>query len=127
MAACRIELSKPRDGIGILGIELKRFLIIENGSRLVARLHVRFPEAVINVGGLWIGVDVELQDADCFVESLCPDEPVSDGIELAFAASIAVRSLALPFGSPPPCFAEIVISRISFVNSAPRFASVAAL
>ena len=52
---------------------------------------------------------------------------LSFGIDFAFAASIAVRSRGLPAGSPPPCFADMVISRISFVKSAPRFASVAAL
>jgi hypothetical protein len=37
------------------------------------------------------------------------------------------RSRGFPDGSPPPSFAAMVISRISFVNSAPRLASVAAL
>ena len=36
-------------------------------------------------------------------------------------------SRGLPPGSPPPSLAAMVISRMSFVNSAPRFASVAAL
>ena len=51
----------------------------------------------------------------------------SFGIDAAFAMSIAVRRRGFPAGSPPPTFAETVISRMSFVNSAPRLASVAAL
>ena len=45
----------------------------------------------------------------------------------ACAVSMAVRSRGLPAGSPPPIFAAIVISRMSLVKCAPRFASVAAL
>jgi hypothetical protein len=52
---------------------------------------------------------------------------LSFGSDLAFAASIATRSRAFPAGSPPPILAAIVISRMSFVNNAPRLASVAAL
>jgi hypothetical protein len=44
----------------------------------------------------------------------------------ALAASIAVRNRGFPLGSPPPPRAAIVISRISRVNKAPRFASVTA-
>src|SRR3989441_9348235 len=51
---------------------------------------------------------------------------LSSGMFSALAASIAVRSRALPAGSPPPCFAAMVISRISLVKSAPRRASVTA-
>src|SRR2546422_2395570 len=51
---------------------------------------------------------------------------LSSGMFSALAASIAVRSRALPSGSPPPCFAAMVISRISLVKSAPRRASVTA-
>jgi hypothetical protein len=52
---------------------------------------------------------------------------LSFGIEAALAASMAVRRRGFPAGSPPPIFAAIVISRISFVKWAPRFASAAAL
>jgi hypothetical protein len=52
---------------------------------------------------------------------------LSLGSDFARPASIASRSRALALGSPPPSFAAIVISRMSFVNSTPRFASVAAL
>ena len=48
-------------------------------------------------------------------------------IDTAKAASIAVRRRGFPVGSPPPAFAATVISRISFVNMAPRLASAAAL
>jgi hypothetical protein len=51
----------------------------------------------------------------------------SFGSDFALPASIATRSRAFPVGSPPPSLAAIVISRMSFVNSAPRLASVAAL
>src|SRR5690348_5270545 len=51
---------------------------------------------------------------------------LSSGMFSALAASIAVRRRALPAGSPPPCLAAIVISRISLVKSAPRRASVTA-
>src|ERR1035437_9695738 len=51
----------------------------------------------------------------------------SFGIDCAFALSIAVRNRGLPSGSPPPNLAATVISRISLVNRAPRFLSVAAL
>src|SRR5213080_603846 len=51
---------------------------------------------------------------------------LSSGMFSALAASMAVRSRALPAGSPPPCLAAIVISRISLVNRAPRRASVTA-
>jgi hypothetical protein len=52
---------------------------------------------------------------------------LSFGIDAARAASIAVRKRGLPAGSPPPAFAATVISRMSYVNCAPRLASVAAL
>src|SRR5690242_4361024 len=42
------------------------------------------------------------------------------------ACAIAVRSLGLESGSPPPTRAAMVISRISLVNTRPRLASVAA-
>src|SRR2546426_1464017 len=51
---------------------------------------------------------------------------LSSGMFSDLAASIAVRSRALPSGSPPPCLAAMVISRISRVNSAPRRASATA-
>src|SRR6266496_3000738 len=51
---------------------------------------------------------------------------LSSGMFSALAASMAVRSRALPPGSPPPCLAAMVISRISLVNSAPRRWSVTA-
>src|SRR3989441_5145619 len=51
---------------------------------------------------------------------------LSSGMFSALAASMAVRNRALPAGSPPPCLAAIVISRISLVNSAPRRWSVTA-
>src|SRR5437899_4059382 len=51
---------------------------------------------------------------------------LSDGMFSALAASMAVRRRALPLGSPPPCLAAIVISRISLVKAAPRLASVTA-
>src|SRR6266567_229421 len=51
---------------------------------------------------------------------------LSSGMFSALAASMAVRSRALPAGSPAPCLAAIVISRISLVKSAPRRASVTA-
>src|SRR5207253_5810433 len=51
---------------------------------------------------------------------------LSSGMFSALAASIAVRSGALPAGSPPPCLAAIVISRMSLVKSAARRASVTA-
>src|ERR1700743_1476719 len=41
-------------------------------------------------------------------------------------ARIAVRKRGFEFGSPPPMRAAIVISRITRVNTRPRFASVAA-
>src|SRR5690606_16841014 len=41
----------------------------------------------------------------------------------ASALSIAVRRRGFVAGSPPPMRAAVVISRISFVNSLPRFAS----
>src|ERR1700753_4125 len=41
-------------------------------------------------------------------------------------ARIAVRSRGFELGSPPPMRAAIVISRITRVNTRPRFASVAA-
>src|SRR5256885_12814658 len=51
---------------------------------------------------------------------------LSHGMFSALAASIAVRRRGLPPASPPPALAEIVISRIRRVNSAPRLASVTA-
>src|SRR3970040_2373458 len=51
---------------------------------------------------------------------------LSAGMFSALAASIAVRRRGLPPGSPPPCFAAIVISRMSLVNAAPRFWSATA-
>ena len=41
---------------------------------------------------------------------------LSLGIDAARAISIAVRSRGFPAGSPPPCFAATVISRIIFVK-----------
>src|SRR4029077_375955 len=41
-------------------------------------------------------------------------------------ASMAARRRGLELGSPPPMRAAIVISRITRVNTRPRFASVAA-
>ena len=52
---------------------------------------------------------------------------LSLGIDAARAASMPVRSRGFPSGSPPPDLAATVISRMSLVNSAPRFASAAAL
>src|SRR6266403_139374 len=43
----------------------------------------------------------------------------------ALASSIALRSRALPSGSPPPDRAATVISLMNFVNSLPRLASSA--
>src|SRR5437016_2148573 len=51
---------------------------------------------------------------------------LSSGMFSALAASMAVRSRAFPAGSPPPCLAAMVISRISLVKRAPRRASVTA-
>src|SRR6266478_2465789 len=43
----------------------------------------------------------------------------------ALAASMAVRSRGLAFGSPPPIRAAVLISRMIRVKTRPRFASVA--
>src|SRR6267142_4273314 len=43
----------------------------------------------------------------------------------ALAASMAVRSRGLEFGSPPPMRAAMLISRMIRVKTRPRFASVA--
>jgi len=51
---------------------------------------------------------------------------LSQGMFSALAASMAVRRRAFPAGSPPPCRAAIVISRITLVKAAPRLASVTA-
>src|SRR3954453_18471709 len=50
----------------------------------------------------------------------------SPGMLTALAASIAVRSLGLPPGSPPPLRAATVISRITLVQEEARLASVIA-
>jgi len=50
----------------------------------------------------------------------------SSGMFAALAVSIARRSRGLKSGFPPPVRAATVISRISFVNICPRFASFAA-
>src|ERR1051326_3430919 len=52
---------------------------------------------------------------------------LSFGMLWARAERIALRSRALPFGSPPPVLAAIVISRESLLKSAPRFVSIAPL
>src|ERR687895_1075750 len=51
---------------------------------------------------------------------------LSLGMLTAFAASIAVRSRGLPFGSPPPLLAATVISRMTLVHDEARRASVTA-
>src|SRR5882672_8062202 len=51
---------------------------------------------------------------------------LSSGMFSALAASMAVRRRALPAGSPPPCLAAMVISRMRRVKTAPRFWSVTA-
>src|SRR5438105_11509144 len=43
----------------------------------------------------------------------------------AFASSMALRRRGFDSGAPPPCRADIVISRISFVKRRPRLASAA--
>src|SRR5512144_918510 len=48
---------------------------------------------------------------------------LSAGMLEALALSTAVRSRGFASGSPPPMRAAIVISRMSFVKSLPRFAS----
>src|SRR2546422_5859014 len=48
---------------------------------------------------------------------------LSHGMFSALAASMAVRRRGFPAGSPPPCRAAMVISRISLVKAAPRLAS----
>src|SRR5512140_796205 len=50
---------------------------------------------------------------------------LSAGMFDAFALSRTVRRRGLESGSPPPIRAAIVISRISFVKTLPRFASSA--
>src|SRR2546423_5135700 len=52
---------------------------------------------------------------------------LSFGMLWARAESMALRRRALPFGSPPPVFAAMVISRESLLKSAPRFVSSAPL
>src|SRR2546423_6444361 len=52
---------------------------------------------------------------------------LSFGMLWARAERMALRSRALPFGSPPPVFAAMVISRDSLLKSAPRFVSMAPL
>src|SRR4029453_13539271 len=50
---------------------------------------------------------------------------LSAGMLTAFASSIAFRRRGFDSADPPPSRADIVISRISFVNRRPRFASAA--
>src|SRR3989304_8476269 len=50
---------------------------------------------------------------------------LSIGMFTERALSIARRSRKLASGSPPPARAETMISRATFVKSAPRFASLA--
>src|SRR5512145_829403 len=51
---------------------------------------------------------------------------LSLGMFTALAASMAVRSLGLPPGSPPPLLAATVISRMTLVQEEARRASVTA-
>ena len=50
---------------------------------------------------------------------------LSDGIEAFFAAWTALRRRGFDSMLPPPTFADIVISLISFVKRRPRLASAA--
>src|SRR5256714_13555545 len=52
---------------------------------------------------------------------------LSFGMLWARAERMALRRRALPFGSPPPVLAAIVISRESLLKSAPRLVSIAPL
>src|SRR5437764_13905633 len=52
---------------------------------------------------------------------------MSFGVLWARAETIALRSRALPAGSPPPVFAAMVISRANLLKSAARFVSIAPL
>src|SRR5438105_15542546 len=52
---------------------------------------------------------------------------LSFGMLWARAERMALRSRALPFGSPPPVLAAMVSSRESLLKSAPRFVSSAPL
>src|SRR5262249_16303882 len=49
------------------------------------------------------------------------------GMLCALAAKTALRKRGLPFGSPPPLFAAIVISLDNLLKIFPRFASIAPL
>src|SRR5207253_5431339 len=52
---------------------------------------------------------------------------LSFGMLCARAAWIALRRRGLPFGSPPPAFAAMVISFDNLLKILPRFASIAPL
>src|SRR5947208_14518793 len=52
---------------------------------------------------------------------------LSLGMLWARAASMALRRRGLPFGSPPPLFAAMVISLDNLLKILPRFASIAPL
>src|ERR1041384_3726514 len=52
---------------------------------------------------------------------------MSFGVLWARAETIALRSRALPAGSPPPVLAAIVISRANLLKSVARFVSIAPL
>src|SRR6516165_11589851 len=52
---------------------------------------------------------------------------LSLGMLWARAAKTALRKRGLPFGSPPPLFAAIVISLDNLLKIFPRFASIAPL
>ena len=63
-----VEFLKHLDGAAVLWVQLKRFLIVGDGLRLVAVVHVSLAEAVVDIARLRIDFDVELQNADRFLE-----------------------------------------------------------
>src|ERR1700731_2000112 len=72
-----VEFLKHRDGTTVLWIQLQGFLIVGDGQRSVAVVHVSLPKTVVDVPGLRISFDVKLENADRVLEIIGANEPIA--------------------------------------------------
>ena len=72
---------------------MQGFLVVGDCQRFLAGVHVGFAEAVVGVRGIWIGFDVELEDADGLLQLPSLDELVAEIVEFNFFEVVRGRIL----------------------------------
>src|SRR6266576_3448969 len=86
-----VEFPKHLDGTAVLRVSLQGLLIVGDRRGLVAVVHVTFREAVVDIAGLRIGLDIQLENTDRFLELFRANELVAQAVQFVLIEVVRGR------------------------------------